>query len=338
MTVDSDRLDLYWSGAAGIDDRESEEAIAPDQPLRLASTTKTYVAAAILRLAEQGKLGLDDPLHRHLPKHQRVMLTKGNYDLHKITVRHLLTHTAGVRDHALNDDYFHVIKTDPMHRWTREEQIQFAMDLGGPYGLPGEYYHYSDTGYILLGEIVEQRSGTGMAQALRSLLRFDALGLGATWLETMEHKPDGAPPRAHQYWGDTDTIGWHASLDLYGGGGLVASMPDLARFFRALFQGEIFEGPQTLQTMRTNVVPDRGGPWHQKGGYGDYQYCMGIYVTQYRDYTVYQHAGFWGTRGAYLPALDLAMGVAVTQQESREQQKELFESVLDVVIDSKTSE
>lgn len=334
VTLDSEKLNLHWQGAAGIANLETAQAIKPDQPLRLASTTKTYVAAAILRLMEQGKLELDDVISKHLPANQLDILKTGGYKSGQISIRHLLTHTSGLWDYAMSESYGTAVQANPEHRWTRNEQLQFAIDLGEPYGVPGEIYHYSDTGYILLGEIIEQRSGMALAPALRKLLKFDALDLNTTWLESLEPAPESAPARVHQYWGDVDTIAWDPSLDLYGGGGLVANMPDLARFYRALLTGEVFDSPVTLAEMKTTIIPDRGGPAAQKADNGSSQYCLGISASDYRGLTVFGHGGFWGTLGAYIPSLDLALGMAVTQQQSRDQRKELLEALLDVVIDA----
>jgi len=334
VTLHSEKLNLHWQGAAGIADVETAQAIKPDQPLRLASTTKTYVAAAILRLMEQGKLDLDDAISKHLPVNQLELLKTGKYQAGQISIRHLLTHTSGLWDYAMSEAYGTAVQENPEHRWTRNEQLQFAMDQGEHYGVPGEIYHYSDTGYILLGQIIEQRSGMALAPALRKLLKFDALNLNTTWLESLEPAPKLAPARVHQYWGDVDTIAWDPSLDLYGGGGLVANMPDLARFYRSLLTGEIYDNPATLAKMKTTIIPDRGGPAVQKADNGSAQYCLGISASDYRNFTIFGHGGFWGTLGAYIPALDLALGLAVTQQESRDQRKELLEALLDVVIDA----
>ena len=333
VTLESDQLSLGWSGSAGISNFESKQAILPNPPLSLASTSKTYIAAAILRLMEQGKLDLDDSINQHLPKHLLASLKNGDYSPGIITIRHMLTHTSGLLDFGKLNAYAEAVISNPSHRWSREEQLKFAMGHGAPVGSPGERFHYSDTGYILLGEIIEQRSGMALAPALRKLLKFNELGLRSTWLETLEPVPETAPPRAHQYFGSTDVIDFDASMDLYGGGGLVANMPDLARFFEALFEGGVFEKPQSLATMLSSSIPDYGGPMSFETSHGFYQYCHGVYSSEYRNYTIFQHGGFWGTLGAYLPALDLSLGMAVTQQKTVEQRQKLLEALLEVVIE-----
>ena len=131
------------------------------------------------------------------------------------------------------------------------EQVQDAIKWGTPYFAPGKGYHYSDTGYILLGEMIELLSGKPLGETLRTLLDFEKLQLDETYLETLEPVPAGVKALSHPYLGETDIIDFDPSLDLYGGGGLVSSTEDLARFYRALLQGKVFRHASTLQTMLT---------------------------------------------------------------------------------------
>jgi D-alanyl-D-alanine carboxypeptidase len=129
--------------------------------------------------------------------------------------------------------------SDIHHRWTRLEQVRFAMDHGDPLFAPGQGYAYSDTDYILLGRIIERVTGLPQATAYRRLLRFHRIGLRHTYFETLEPVPRGTGPRAHQYFGDIDSFDLDASRDLYGGGGYVSTVADQNRFFRALFTGKV---------------------------------------------------------------------------------------------------
>ncbi len=74
------------------------------------------------------------------------------------------------------------------------------MEWGDPYGPPGEVYRYCDTGYILLGGVLEQVTGRPMPDAIRELVNYDRLGLHSTWFESLEPRPDGVPELAHQFW------------------------------------------------------------------------------------------------------------------------------------------
>ncbi len=301
LHVEAPRLGLSWSGAAGVADRTSGVRLIPANPFRIASITKTYTAAATLRLVEDGGLTLDDPILSHLPSEFVEILSAGGYDSRAITIRHLLTHTSGLYDYA-DDPMFYQKVSDPNKRWTRLEQLRLAVDYGRPYGRPGETYHYSDTGYILLGEIIERDTALPLGEAFRRLLNYDALGLTSTWFETLESVPPGAAPRAHQYMGTTDTYTTDPSYDLYGGGGLVATTQDLTRFLRGLFTGKVYHKSETLALMLSTVVAPNQG-----------RYRVGIYFTEMDGVQGWGHGGFLNTWSYYFPELDVALAVAITQ-------------------------
>jgi D-alanyl-D-alanine carboxypeptidase len=299
LHVHAPKQGLDISLAAGVFDRESKRPLDPHHGFRVASVTKTFVAASILRLHEEGKIKLDDPINRYLPKEYNAILDAGGYPTNVITVRQLLTHTSGIFDYARAPEFFAAIVGNPKHRWTRMEQVQNAVKWGKPYFEPGKGYHYSDTGYVLLGEIVERLSGKSLGQALRSLLDFKKLKLDETYLETLEPVPAGAKDLSHPYLAQTDTRDFDPSIDLYGGGGLVSSTEDLARFYRALLQGRVFRRAATLQMMLTVPTTNEKSP----GG----PYAMGIARRNIAGNICWGHTGFWGTSAYHCPEVDVTI-------------------------------
>lgn len=321
LTVFAPKLCLEWSGASGVANRATGEAMTPRHPVRMASNTKTYTAAAILRLMEQGKLSLDDPVGKYLPAESLAPLKRDGYDLDRITIRLMLQHRAGIYDYAMDSNFMAAIYRNPTHRWTRAEQVDSAAVWGAPYGPPGSVYHYTDTGYILLGEIVERLTGQGLAKAFRTLLRYDALGLRDTWLETLEPKPKSALDLAHQYMDTADTRGFDPSFDLYGGGGLAATTRDMARFTRALFVGGVYDKPTTITTMST--LPE--------GAAGSRAYALGIYRQELGGEAWWGHSGFWNTASFYLPARGLTFAASVSQQVKSSAMRALLAGALAIV-------
>ncbi len=296
---------LTWSGAAGVDDRATRKPLSATAGFRVASVTKTFTAAAILRLAEDGKLSLDDPIAKQLSPATAALLRRGGYDVDAIHVRNLLQHTSGLYDYADDQAFQTFVVSHPRHRWTRAEQIRFAITHGKPLSAPGTDFHYSDTGYVLLGEILERQTGHSLGGAYRSLLGLDRLGLLHTYLETLEPTPAQATPRAHQYLGTTDTAGFDPFFDLYGGGGLVSTVNDLTRFYRALFGGQVFKNPATLRTMLGKPRSTRPG-----------ELSMGIFAESVGRENCWHHDGFWGSTVVHCPRVGVTFAITVNQADS----------------------
>jgi D-alanyl-D-alanine carboxypeptidase len=294
---------LYRVSAAGEEQSFGQGALDATTPLRIASVTKTYVAATALRLWEEGKLELEAPIVRYIDPAYAALLAEDGYDAEAITVKHLLSHTSGMADHAQTQEFFDTILKDPSHMWTREEDLRGLVDWTDPVGTPGERFFYSDTGYVLLGHIIEKQSDLSLAAAARQYLGLDALDLPDTYWEIMEQGTSIADRRAHQMFEGMDTYGWSASLDLYGGGGIVSSPRDMARFFQALFSGAVFRKEGTLELM----LSGEGLP-------ADSPYRLGIFVREHDDTTYYEHSGFWGTLALYNPASGAALAGAVTDK------------------------
>jgi len=316
MEVDAPRIGFRFSGAAGLVGFGMDAPLTCQHPVRLASNTKTYVSAATLRLWEDGRLDLDAAISSYLPdEHVRIM-RDGGYDPDAITVRHLLTHTSGLFDYS-DCEAFEALVEPGTYCWSRTEQLQGAVDWGKPYGVPGEVFRYTDTGYNELGEILEQLTGQSYGAAIRDLVGFERLGIHQTWLEDFESRPSDTLDRAHQYLNGVTNYDHDASEDLHGGGGLVATMADLLAFHRALFTGGVYSDDATIDVMLSTVQAKRGGPvaygHEQKPG----EYRMGIFVFDIDGLTDYQHGGYFGTEAAYFPELDVAIALTVNRTDSQ---------------------
>lgn len=293
--------------AVGFADKRTGRVLTGAEPTRIASTTKPYTTVAILRLAEQGRLGLDDPVARHLTAETAALLRDRGHDPGAITLRQLAHHTSGLPDFN-TPAYQAAVAASPAKRWTRREQVAFALDREPRVGAPGARHAYSDTGYVLLGEVIEQATGLDQAAAYRSLLGFDRLGLRSTWFETLEPAPAGVPPRARQSFAGQDASDLDPSFDLFGGGGLVATTRDMAHFLRAVFQGRILERPESLRAFTTVPAANRAtdnGP-----------YALGIYRVVVDGRVCWAHAGFWGTVAAHCPSIDVSY--AADRYEARQ--------------------
>lgn len=295
FTVESGDESFSWSGAAGINDRALGDSLKIEETFRIASVTKTYVAAGILRLMEKGILKLEDPIAKHIsPEH--IAILSQDYDLDQITIRQILRHSAGFFDHTNAPEFFDIVLKTPDHEWTRTEQLQMGVEKGEPIGPPGKQFSYSDTGYVILGELIEKYTGKSLDAGLKELLGLEVLGLERTDFERMDAKTDAL--RIHQYFQGRDTYEFSPTMDYYGGGGILSTSQELVDFFQALFQGKIFENPETLEIMLEPVT-------YETKARMDYQ--IGMYKIKINGLDAFSHSGFWGTQVVYIPELDLFM-------------------------------
>lgn len=312
LSVKTPKLENGWDGAVGYDGIKKTRNLEVDQPFRIASVTKTFVAVSILRLHEEQKLNIYDPISKYISEEHLSILEKDGYDPEMIQIYHCLNHTSGLFDYAMNgSDYAGMAKKSPQKRWTRTEQLNLAMEFGDPVGKPGENYLYSDTGYILLGEIIERFYGGDLAVGIRTLVGFDKLGMQHTWLESLEEEPQNLKPPIKRYFGRDDVTDFDPSIDLYGGGGLVSTCSDLTIFLEALFNKRIFNEESTLDLMLTQHHFSSDYDPLKDRRFKDYR--LGMWkVTVFGD-DAYMHSGLWGTTVIHIPAQNTSVAVNHTK-------------------------
>ena len=312
LSIKSAKLENGWNGIYGYDSTKKTDTLSVDQPFRIASITKTFVATSILRLHEDGKLNIYDPISKYIdPIHIKILQADG-YDPDKIQLYHCLTHTSGLFDYAMNGtEYGAMSKKEPQRRWTRTEQLQLAMDFGDPAGMPGEKYLYCDTGYILLGEIIESFFEGDLARGLRTQIGFDSLGMDHTWLETLEPAPFGSQTQVKRYFGGDEVSSFDPSIDLYGGGGLVSTCDDLTIFLQALFNDKIFKHKSTLDLMLTQHNFNSDYDQDADPRFKDYR--MGFWKVNIYGDDAYMHSGLWGTTFIHIPSQNSSFAVNFTK-------------------------
>ena len=289
------------SAATGKADPDGTPMTA-QTPVRLASISKTFVAAAILRLVESNRVNLDDPIDRYLSTEVVKVLQSDGYATGAITLRHLLLHAAGLNDHFPTEAYQRDVLANPERVWSPITQLQLLVESTDPLSKPGTAYAYSDPGYILLGLTLENVTQQSLGQAVRSLLNLDNLGLASSWWEG-ERPGAGVPGRAHQWLGNYDTYFVHGSVDAFGGGGLIASVEETAGFFAALFAGSVFDTSETLKLMRE-------GKGHPIGS----DYRFGLFERNIAGHETFGHGGFWGTYAVAVPDLEIAVAAVALDQ------------------------
>lgn len=326
ISVRCEPKDINYVGAIGFDSKDKSSKLEADQPFRIASITKTFVAAAILRLHELDSISIHDPLSKYISKAHQEVLVSDEYNLDEIKVSHCLNHTSGFFDYAMGGSpYGEYVKQDPHKRWTRTEQLQFAVEHGKKLGYPGEKYAYSDTGYILLGEIIEYFFDGDLALGLSSLIGYEKLGMSKTWLESLEEEPVGVKRPVRRYVQGLDATMFDPSIDLYGGGGIISTLSDLNKFMNGLFNNKIYDQKSTLDLMLEKPTYDQGYDIIKDRRYKDYR--NGLWKVMINNEDVYLHSGLWGTHILHQPSSNTTVVANFTKGGSDRLLKKLFMSV-----------
>lgn len=251
--------------AAGVAEVETGRAMPTDARMLAGSIGKTFVAAVLLGLDRDGALDLDDPVARWLggrPWFQRIPHGPA------ITLRHLLTHTSGLRDHVHEPAF----QEAWARRWPApgppippDSLVGFVLDRPALFA-PGEGWAYSDTGYLILGMVVEEAAGRGVSEEIEA--RFlEPLGLTSTGPSDRRVLPGLVPgyvapdnpfglPRRTTSAGDS--MAWHPGVE-GAGGGLVSTALDLARWAAALYRGRALDAPYLEELLQARPVDGAGG-------------------------------------------------------------------------------
>jgi CubicO group peptidase (beta-lactamase class C family) len=251
----------------GLADLEQGIAIEPDMVFRIGSVTKQFTAAAILLLEQEGKLSVKDDLRRHLPDYP----TSGRV----ITIEHLLTHTSGIRSYTDMEDFGEHARDD----MSVDEVIALFKDE--PLGFePGEKYAYNNSGYFLLGAIIEKASGKSYETFLRERI-FEPLEMSRTYYGSASRI---TPKRAQGYDGVNAEFqnAEYLSMTLpYAAGSLLSTVDDLAKWDRALYGTQLLSGPSIEKWWK---------PFPLASGESTH-YGYGWSISSYENRTVAGHGG-----------------------------------------------
>jgi D-alanyl-D-alanine carboxypeptidase len=228
------------SGVAGASQLQPRVAMKPNMHYRIASVTKTFVATVVLQLVGEGKLTLDDPIERWLPG----LVPNGS----AITVRELLSHTSGLFNYTDDLGWQNAVIANPGREWSPRELLAIAFSKP-PLFAPGTNWSYSNTGYILLGLMVEAITGEPVANVLKERI-FDPLALRATSFPTGIAMDE---PFAHGYLSFAGSL-----VDLapilnpswgYAAGQIVSTAADVTKFLAALLGGKLLS-PALMTQMK----------------------------------------------------------------------------------------
>jgi CubicO group peptidase (beta-lactamase class C family) len=258
---------IIYKRGYGMANLEHNIPITPTSVFRIGSTSKQFTASCIAILALQGKISLDDDIRKHipeLPKYEKP-----------ITIRHLLHHTSGIRDYltltaiaAMPDDHFYTPK-DSVELLSRQRGLNF---------LPGEEHLYSNSGYLLLGVIVERASGKSLNDFAQTHI-FKPLGMKNTHFHddhtmVVKNRAAGYSPLKKGFRIDM-TI-----LDHVGDGGVFTTVEDLFLWDQAFYSYKL--GKELMELLQTPGMLNNGKKL---------DYAFGLSVTEYKGLRKVSHGG-----------------------------------------------
>ena len=315
-----------WLGVSGLADVSAGRPVTRSTAFAIASISKTFTAALILALAEEGHIDLDTPVRKYLPKLKKV----GS----RVLVRQLLDHTSGLRDYFFHATIDRALLSDPDRRWDSGDALRY---VGKAYFKPGAGWHYSNTNYLVLGLLAEAVEKKPLGDQIRD--RFlRPLGLDRTWYQP------GEPAEANVAHGyrftstarsakpidlsdGTPIVPFTAVITAAGGaGGYASDAHDLARWARALYGGSLLT-PETVARMIDDTAT---AAYKARVPYG-----LGVQLIDIDGHRTLGHSGrLLGFRSAvrYLPDVDVS--IAVLTNQSRVDPGPILRALLKVALTS----
>ncbi len=304
--------EIIYAKGYGYANLEYDIPISSTSVFRIASTSKQFTAACIVLLAQQEKLSLDATLDTFFPAFPSYAKT--------ITVRHLLNHTSGIRDYlvlsslsGLGDEDFYT-DHDVMKWLIHQEELNFK---------PGDEHLYSNSGYWLLGQIVQKVTGTSMAAYAQKEI-FKPLGMNNThfhndYTAIVKNRASGYYPKQEGGFQISMT-----TLNMIGDGGIFTTIEDLKKWDDAYYGSTILTS-DFWKTMTTTTILNDGTP---------NEYASGLEVGLYDGHKIISHGGaFVGFRAQKFQFPDDHFTVVVLANRGDANPDELASKVTDLFLD-----
>lgn len=276
--------EIIYRKAFGMANVELGVTMQPEHIFRLGSITKQFTAVAILKLQEEGKLSVKDPITRFLPDYP----TQG----HEILIEHLLTHTSGIKSMTNMPAFFPIVRKDmstqEMLDFFKEEPMEFA---------PGEGYNYNNSGYFLLGVIIEKITGKSYAKYIEEII-FQPLNMEHSYYDSHEEVISGRTS-GYDKRGEKLVNTQYISHTLpYSAGSLISNIDDLLTWNKALHAYKVINEESLKQAF---------APFRLKDG-EQISYAYGWDTGKLQGSPMVEHGGSifgYNTQGVYLQEEDI---------------------------------
>jgi len=258
---------IIYKRGYGMANLEHNIPITTTSVFRIGSTSKQFTASCIAILALQGKISFDDDIRKYmpeLPKYERP-----------ITIRHLVHHTSGIRDYLTLTD---IAALPNDHFYTPEDSVELLSRQKGLNFLPGEEHLYSNSGYFLLGVIVERVSGKSLNDFAQTHI-FKPLGMKNTHFHddhtmVVKNRADGYSPTKKGFRINMTT------LDHVGDGGVFTTVEDLFLWDQAFYSYKL--GKELMELIQTPGMLNNGEKL---------EYAFGLSINEYKGLKRVSHGG-----------------------------------------------
>ena len=294
LCVESGDSGFSWTGAVGSMQKDSHYFIA--------STTKLYVTAIVMRLIEAGKIDLDDKISKYLPKDfmEGLHVLKGVDYSNDITIKNLISNTSGIPDYFFGSTSGRELLDGKDEPWHLEKTINTVKELT-PNFAPGKKgkAKYSDTNYQLLGRIIEIITGKNIDEVLQTYI-FDELNLQHTYAykDNTDNKPVPFYYKSKELW----VPNYMASITVEGG--IVSTADEAMCFLKQFFKGHFFPREKIEGLKKWNIILPPPSLFYY--GIGLEKLFIPRFVSPFKP--IREILGFWGQTGSfawYHPDTDL---------------------------------
>jgi CubicO group peptidase (beta-lactamase class C family) len=303
LLVHSDKHNIHWNMAHGNTDGMPENA---EQPYHTASIGKTFTSIIIVKLVEEGKINYNDPISKYLTEDvlENLHIYKGKDYSNDICIEHLLSHSSGLPDFYEDKPkqgkfFLEIMLEDPSRFWTPQETIDWSKQNLSPHFVPGKGCHYTNTGYNLLGLIIENITSKSYHEVLHDYI-FQPLNMNHTYLSQYSEPSVKSSHSIASLNANNKEINveHHRSFSsIYAGGQTVSTSEDLLKFMKALVGNHLIQKESLIKMMQ----------WTRLWIGVDYGYgLMRIRMLPFtQKYNVWGHLGSIGSFMLYNPAMEL---------------------------------
>lgn len=255
VLVYSQDKDIDWRLGSGLSSGKPNHQLEANQPFHVASIGKLFTATLVMMLSEEGKLKLSDPISMYLDKEVlEGLFIYNNIDYQKeVTLEQLLAHTSGAADYfedpvKSGKTMPELIVSEPDTIWSPDTLLDFSRKNLSAIAAPGNAFHYSDTGYILLGLMIEEIEKKPFHEVLNDRI-FAPLKMNDSYM-VLRSEPKSLPKKSiADIWFQNTEISRNNSISAdWSGGGIISTPEDLLSFQKALHAGELIN-KDSLSTL-----------------------------------------------------------------------------------------